>query len=117
MVPRPRNTANKNLPQNLYFDARRSTYRYRRPTDGKWFQFGTDRIKTIDAAKQLNLEFMRGADLVGAVMSASSESFATFLDTYERDVLLPRELAKGTLGLYAVHFRRFRKQFEGKAVD
>ena len=91
MVPRPRNKANKNLPQNLYFDARRSTYRYRRPTDGKWFQFGTDRIKAIDAAKQLNLEFMRGgADLVGAVMSASSESFATFLDTYERDVLPPR---------------------------
>ncbi len=26
MVPRPRNTANKNLPQNLYFNARRSTY-------------------------------------------------------------------------------------------
>ena len=60
---------------------------------------------------------MRGADLVGSVLSASSESFATFLDTYERDVLPPRELAKGTLGLYAVHFRRFRKQFEGKAVD
>ncbi len=117
MVPRPRNKANKNLPQNLYFDARRSTYRYRRPTDGKWFQFGGDRIKAIDAAKQLNLEFMRGADLVGAVLSASSESFATFLDTYEREVLPPRELAKGTLGLYAVHFRRFRKQFEGKAVD
>lgn len=117
MAPRPRNTANKSLPQNLYFDARRSTYRYRRPTDGKWFQFGTDRIKAIDAAKQLNLEFMRGADLVGAVLSASSESFANFLDKYEADVLPPRELAKGTLGLYAVHFRRFRKQFEGKAVD
>jgi hypothetical protein len=26
-------------------------------------------------------------------------------------------LEKGTLGLYAVHFRRFRKQFEGKAID
>lgn len=25
--------------------------------------------------------------------------------------------SKGTLGLYAVHFRRFRKHFEGKAVD
>ena len=25
MVPRPRNKANKNLPQNLYFDSRRST--------------------------------------------------------------------------------------------
>lgn len=117
MVPRPRNKANKSLPQNLYFDSRRSTYRYRRPTDGKWFQFGSDRIKAIDAAKQLNLEFMRGADLIGAVMGSTSESFAGFLDAYERDVLPPRELAKGTLGLYAVHFRRFRKQFEGKAVD
>jgi integrase len=71
----------------------------------------------MDAAKQLNLEFMRGADLIGAVMGSTSESFAGFLDTYERDVLPPRELAKGTLGLYAVHFRRFRKQFEGKVVD
>ncbi|SDW50407.1 hypothetical protein SAMN05444064_10490 [Pseudomonas syringae] len=31
--------------------------------------------------------------------------------------LPPRELAKGTLQLYAVHFRRFQKAFEGKAVD
>jgi integrase len=66
---------------------------------------------------KLNLEFMRGADLVGAVLSASSQSFALFLDNYEANVLPPRELAKGTLGLYAVHFRRFRKQFEGKAID
>lgn len=117
IVPRPRNKANKSLPQNLYFDLRRSTYRYRRPTDGKWFQFGSDRIKAIDAAKQLNLEFMRGADLIGAVMGSTPELFGGFLDTYERDVLPPRELAKGTLGLYAVHFRRFREQFEGKAVD
>lgn len=117
MAPRPRNAANKSLPQNLYFDARRSTYRYRRPTDGKWFQFGTDRIKAIDAAKQLNLEFMRGADLVGSVLSTNSQSFAGFLDRYEKEVLPPRELAKGTLQLYAVHFRRFRKQFEDKAID
>ena len=117
MSPRPRTGANKHLPQNLYFDARRSTYRYRRPTDGKWFQFGSDRIRAIDAAKQLNLEFMRGADLVGAVMGNTSGSFAGFLDKYEAEILPPRELAKGTLGLYAVHFRRFRRHFEGKAVD
>ncbi|WP_445572169.1 tyrosine-type recombinase/integrase [Pseudomonas sp. E102] len=117
MAPRPRKPANKNLPQNLYFDARRSTYRYRRPTDGKWFPFGSDRVKAIDAAKQLNLEFMRGADLVGAVLGSSSATFSGFLDHYEAKVLPPRELAKGTLGLYAVHFRRFRKHFEGKALD
>jgi hypothetical protein len=44
-------------------------------------------------------------------------SFEGFLDTYEREVLPPRELAKGPLGLYAVHFRRFQRHVEGKAVD
>jgi len=114
MVPRPRSPANKGLLRRICTMTRAA-----RPiaTDGKWFQFGTDRIKAIDAAKQLNLEFMHGADLVGTVLNNTSETFAGFLDTYERDVLPPRELAKGTLGPYAVHFRRFRKQFEGKAVD
>jgi hypothetical protein len=45
------------------------------------------------------------------VLNNASETFASFLDIYERDVLPTRELAKGTLGLCAVHFRRFRKQF------
>lgn len=117
MPPRPRNKANRGLPQNLYFDARRGTYRYRRPSDGKWFQFGTDRAKAIDAAKQLNLTFMQGADLVSKVQGLASDSFSSFLDTYEREVLPPRELAKGTLDLYAVRLRQFRKAFEGKAVD
>lgn len=117
MVPRPRNKSNKGLPQNLYLDDRRGTYRYRRPTDGKWFQFGTDRVKAVDAAKQLNLAFMQGADLVGVVLGESAEMFTAFLDDYEKNVLPPRELSKGTLGLYAVHFRRFRREFEGRAVD
>ncbi|MFH7572602.1 phage integrase Arm DNA-binding domain-containing protein, partial [Pseudomonas syringae group genomosp. 7] len=51
MVPRPRNKSNKGLHQNLYMDDRRGTYRYRRPTDGKSFQFGTARFKAVDAAK------------------------------------------------------------------
>ncbi len=117
MAPRPRNKSNRGLPQNLYVDERRGTYRYRRPTDGKWFQFCTDRLKAIDAAKQLNLAFLKGADLVGAVLGETSDLFTAFLDLYESKILPERELAKGTLGLYAVHFRRFRKAFEGKAVD
>ncbi len=117
MAPRPRSKGNKGLPQNLYLDARRGTYRYRRPTDGKWFQFGTDRVKAIDAAKQLNLTFMQGSDLVAKVHGAVTDLFADFLDYYERDVLPPRELSKGTLDLYAVRFRQFRKAFEGQAVD
>ncbi|AHC65011.1 integrase [Pseudomonas aeruginosa] len=117
MSPRPRNKANKGLPQNLYLDARRGTYRYKRPTDGKWFPFGPDRAKAIDAAKQLNLEFMRGADLVNKVQGAGSDLFVAFLDKYEREILPPRELAKGTLDLYAVRFRQFRAAWPTQAVD
>jgi integrase len=117
MVPRPRNKSNRGLPPNLYLDDRRGTYRYRRPTDGKWFPFGADRVKAVDAAKQLNLAFMQGADLVNAVMGESAELFTAFLTQYEEKVLPPRELSQGTLDLYGVHFRRFRKAFEGKAID
>ncbi|WP_349616966.1 tyrosine-type recombinase/integrase [Azotobacter salinestris] len=121
MSPRPRSKGNKGLPQNLYLDSRRGTYRYRRPTDGKWFQFGSDRLKAIDAAKQLNLVFMQGADLVASVMqngtSAQADLFEAFLDVYEKEILPPRELAKGTLDLYAVRFRQFRKAFTGKGID
>ncbi|MDD0974929.1 phage integrase Arm DNA-binding domain-containing protein [Pseudomonas fontis] len=117
MVPRPRNKANKGLPQNLYFDARRGTYRYRRPTDGKWFQFGTDRGNAIDAASQLNTTFLRGGDLVAAVLGEKKVTLAEFLDTYERHVLPPRELAKATLELYAVRFKQIRAGLGQRPID
>ncbi|MGC3891239.1 phage integrase Arm DNA-binding domain-containing protein [Pseudomonas urmiensis] len=117
MVPRPRNKANKGLPINLYFDARRGTYRYRRPTDGKWFQFGEDRGRAIDAASQLNTAFFRGGDLVAAVLGETSVTVTEFLHTYEKDVLPPRELAKATLDLYAVRFKQIRAALGEKPID
>lgn len=117
MSPRPRKKANRSLPQNLYLDDRRGTYRYRRPTDGTWFQFGKDRLKAIDAAKQLNLTFMQGADLVSKVKGLATTLFVDFLDYYQREVLPPRELAKATLELYAVRFRQFQAAWPSQAVD
>jgi len=32
-------------------DGRLVAYRYRRPTDGKFFPFGSDRLKAIDAGR------------------------------------------------------------------
>ncbi|KSW22808.1 MULTISPECIES: tyrosine-type recombinase/integrase [unclassified Pseudomonas] len=117
MSPRPRNKANKGLPENLYLDSRRGTYRYRRPTDGKWFPFGADRAKAINAAKQLNMEFIGGADLVSKVKGGSTDLFVDFLDHYKEKILPPRELAKGTLDLYEVRFRQFRKAWPTQAVN
>lgn len=117
MSNRPRIKINKGLPVNLYFDRRRESYRYRRPSDGKWFPFGKDRLKAIDAAKQLNLTFMKGADFVSIVLGEVTESFDSFLTKYETEILPPRELAKSTLALYAGHINRLRTTFKGKAVD
>lgn len=117
MVPRPRNKANKGLPPNLYFDARRGTYRYRRPTDGKWFQFGQDRGRAIDAAAQLNTNFLRGEDLVAIVLGETTVTVGEFLNAYERDVLPPRELAKATLDLYAVRFKQVRAVLGERPID
>lgn len=60
---------------------------------------------------------MEGSDLVAKVQGQAADLFTVFLDAYERDVPPPRELAKGTLELYAVRFRQFRAAFEGKAID
>ncbi|MBA1290527.1 phage integrase Arm DNA-binding domain-containing protein [Pseudomonas japonica] len=117
MVPRPRNKANKGLPPNLYFDARRGTYRYRRPTDGKWFQFGEERGRAIDAASQLNIAFLRGADLVATVLDEKSVTLGEYLATYEREVLPPRELAKATLDLYSVRFKQIREAMGSIPID
>jgi integrase len=102
---------------NLYFDARRGTYRYRRPTDGKWFQFGTDRRRAIDAAVQLNTTFLRGGDLVAEVLGETTVTLGEFLATYEKDVLPPRELAKATLDLYAVRFKQIRAGLAEHPID
>lgn len=117
MVPRPRNKANKGLPMNLYFDGRRGTYRYRRPTDGKWFQFGADRGRAIDAAQQLNMTFLRGGDLVSAVLDEHSITLGAFLNDYESKVLPQRELAQATLDLYKVRFKQIRAVLGEKVID
>ncbi|MDT4813500.1 Bacteriophage lambda integrase, Arm DNA-binding domain [compost metagenome] len=117
MVPRPRNKANKGLPPNLYFDSRRGTYRFRRPTDGKWFQFGRDRGAAIDAAHQLNATFMQGGDLVATVLGEEKVTLSDFLGTYEKDILPPRELAKATLDLYGVRFKQMRAALGTQPID
>ncbi len=116
-MTRPRNKSNSGLPSNLYFDKRRKTYRYRRATDGKWYPFGTDRLQAIDAAKQLNLEYMKGRDLVALVMNANTMTLEAYIEQYRREILPKRKLAKGTLELYAVHFRKIIKALGGNPIN
>lgn len=106
MAPRPRKKRNNGLPPNLY-TVGKGYYRYRRPDTGTWHGMGADKAKAIAAANQLNGLLMAGSDLVADVMGESMR-LSVFLDSYEADVLPPRELAKATLDLYAVRLRQIR---------
>lgn len=109
MVPRPRKKANRPLPPNLYIDPRYGTYRYRRPDNGTWHRMGKDKAAAIEAAKQLNAQLMAGSDLVATVMGGGV-TLGQFIETYERDILPPRKLAKATLDLYAVRLRGIKRE-------
>lgn len=90
-----RDKANKNLPQNLYFDSRRSSYRYRR--------------QVVSVRHRPHQGHRRGEAVEPRVHARGRSNrrhvwqlnrvLRSFLDAYERDVLLPRELAKGALVL------------------
>lgn len=109
MSPRPRSGKNKGLPPNLYHDPRYGTYRYRRPDTGKFFSMGKDKAAAVEAARQLNMQLMAGSDLVASVMGGGV-TLAKFIESYERDILPPRKLAKATLDLYAIRLRGIKKE-------
>ncbi|SDS18841.1 Bacteriophage lambda integrase, N-terminal domain [Halopseudomonas xinjiangensis] len=117
MAPRPRNSKNKGLPPNLYADARRGTYRYRRPDDGSWHSMGSNKADAIAAARQLNSLLMAGVDLVQRVMGSEKVLVRDFIAQFERDVLPHRELAKATLALYAVRFRQIIAAMGAQPID
>lgn len=116
MSPRPRNAKNKGLPTNLYMDARRGSYRYRRPDDGTWHGMGTDKAEAIRAAKQLNALLTARSDLISKVMG-DKISMQDFIEIFRSEILPHRELAKATLDLYAVRFRQINAALGVRAVD
>ncbi|MCD5970717.1 tyrosine-type recombinase/integrase [Pseudomonas quasicaspiana] len=116
MSPRPRSPKHKGLPPNLYANNGGESFKYRRPDTGAWHGMGTDRHKAVQAAKQLNSLLMAGTDLVSGVMGAT-QTLSSFLDTYEREILPPRELAKATLTLYKVRAKQIKATFGDQPID
>lgn len=78
MVPRPRNKANKSLPQNLYFDSRRSTYRYRRPDRKKLKQAQTKDHWTQVEERYLTRAFKEAREAAGCYKGWKEEEMPGF---------------------------------------
>ena len=63
MAARPRNKANRTLPDHLYHDPVRGTYRFTL-VNGRRITIGSDRVAAIEIAREYNLR-MRPAAGVG----------------------------------------------------
>jgi len=100
MNPRPRKRKNVGLPQNLY-DSKKGnsvTYRYRHPVTKKIHGMGSDKIKAIQAAKQLNSLLMPQIDLVSNVLNVVT--VAQHIEWFFEEIVPKREYAKNTLAIW-----------------
>lgn len=102
MSPRPRDPGNRDLPDNLYRypDGR---YIYKRPTDGKRFSLGKDKVRAVRIAKRLNAELMPPeyaieAAILGRVIGIDMEApLSTILERFQAEYTPERDLAPATL--------------------
>jgi len=95
MSPRPRKRGSKDLPTNLYANKKGGNlyYSYRHPQSGERSGMGADKVRAVDAAKQLNQLLMQENNLVEKVLK-SEDTFAAYLEYY-RDKVLPARRLKG----------------------
>lgn len=95
MSPRPRKRGSKDLPSNLYVNKKGTNhyYSYRHPQTGERSGMGTNKIKAVEAARQLNQLLMQNTNLVERVLK-SEDAFSVYIEYY-RDEVLPAKRVKG----------------------
>lgn len=95
MPPRPRKRGRKDLPDYLYSKKtpRGIYYQYKDPRTGEFTGFGYDKIKAVQAAKQLNQLLIQETDLISKVLGGG-ETFGQFLE-YFRDDIIPLKRVNG----------------------
>jgi len=117
MTPRPRKRQNSALPQNLYSSKRGKwvSYRYRHPVTKKEHGMGSDRVKAIAAAKQLNNMLMAPSDLVSQVMQA--ETVSNHIDWFFREIIPGKEYAKNTITMYRGKSNKIKTEIGSRELE
>lgn len=95
MSPRPRKRGSKDLPANLYVNKKNGInyFSYRHPHTGDRSGMGTNKLRAVDAARQLNQLLIQDNNLVANVLK-SADPFSEYIEYY-RDVILPAKRIKG----------------------
>lgn len=126
-MARPRNTKNSKLPEHLYFDARRGTYRLKL-INGVMKNIGLDMNVAIDIANEYNLRARsRVAATVsqllmesGGSVSKASLPLAMHIDKIVNRIITeesPASDAASTLQNDAVRAKEFFKEVPGNAIN
>lgn len=116
MTPRPRKKGSKDLPQNLYAKKKgiRTYFEYKRPDTGKFTGFGTDKVKAVDAANQLNQMLGTETNLVHIAVK-TDHLLKDYLVNF-RDVTLKAKringypLSKHTLARYKQYIKNITEE-------
>ncbi|HEY8386513.1 MAG TPA: phage integrase Arm DNA-binding domain-containing protein, partial [Porticoccaceae bacterium] len=114
MAARPRARKNRDLPDNLYVNAK--GYYYRHPLTKKNFGMGTDRAKAIAAAKKLNQRLLpNGNDLVARVLGGTTIS--ELVARYRAEYLPDKRLSPRTADEVRIRLNRIERELGARAVE
>ncbi len=115
MSPRPRNRANKPLPDNLYPANGGKSYQYRHPVTGKFHGMGVSRLNAIAGAKELNTMLIPDNDLVAKVLGNITvrQHAKWFMD----NIAPEREYKASTLQMYQVQIRKLEAAMGDVAAE
>jgi len=120
-MTRPRNRLNRNLPPNLYMSKKGKKYyfRYRHPITGKESGMGSDRVRAVRAANELNAKLMPPeVDLVARVIGGTGR-MSEWLDDYS-GLLEKKDIADATRKSYRGFINVIRKglgDYDLAAID
>lgn len=103
MVPRPRSTARRGWPDNLY--PNRDGFKYRHPVTRAETWMGKDRAKAFSAARKLNALLEADADLVARVTGAA-KTVKDAVEVFRTDDMPGRGWGERTAKWYAVFIAR-----------
>lgn len=127
MAPRSRDFKNKDLPDNVKVDTKKSTgvsYFYYVFPDGTRGPLGTDRAKAREAALALNMKLTESGDLVArvlgrqhaAVSSPDNPLLPELVDQFEKHWLTPRKLSDRTKEELRYKLRAYKAEWPSRTV-
>ena len=119
MSPRRRLRKNEGLEPNVYPSSRRGKayYRYRRPTDGKFFGLGSDKRKANGIARRANAQLMGDQDILAEVLGKNDINLGEMIDLYRGEILAEKDLAAQTRRNTEYRLVRFRQDIGDRIVS